>query len=89
MGDNTANNMTIEKHLLNHVIIKDNIIQNFDINYIPGITHIINLMIQKFILAVIIISSNNNENIDTGNRYNFTIDMEDNDLAFREIISKL
>jgi len=47
-------------------------------------------MVQKFIRAVIVAPGDDDEgNIDTGNGDDFTLDIGNNDLAFRGIISKL
>ena len=52
--------------------------------------HIINLVVQKFIRAVIVTPSDDDEgNTDTGNGDDFTLDIGDDDLAFGGIISKL
>ena len=89
-GDNAANNMTMAKHLLNHFAVKDNIAWDPDISYIPCLAHIINLVVQKFIRAVIVTPGDDNEgNTDTGNGDDFTLDIGDNDLAVGGIISKL
>ena len=53
-------------------------------------THLINLVVQKFIRAVIVIPNDDNEgNIDIGNGDNFTLDIDDGNLASVGIISKL
>ena len=88
--DNAANNITMARHLSDHFTIKDNIVWDPDTNYILCFAHIINLVVQKFIRAVIVTSGNDdNGNIDTGNGDDFTLDIGDDDLAFRGIISKL
>jgi len=52
--------------------------------------YIINHIVPEFIRATIINLDENNEvNLDTGNGSDFTIDISDTDLDFREIISKL
>jgi len=87
-GDNAANNMTMTWHLPNYLAVKDNIVWDPDTNYMLYFAHIINLMVQKFIRAVIVTPSNDDEgNIDTGNGDNFTLDIGDDNLAFRGIIS--
>ena len=89
-GDNRANNMTMAQHLSNHLAIKDNIVWDPDTNYIPCFAHMINLVVQKFIRAVIVTPDDDDEgNIDIGNGDDFTLDIGDDDLAFGEIISKL
>jgi len=89
-GDNAANNMTMARHLSNHLAVKDNIVWDPDTNYIPCFAHVINLVVQKFIKTVIVTPDDDDEgNIDTGNGDDFTLDMGDDDLAFGGIISKL
>jgi len=89
-GDNAVNNMTMAKHLLNHLAIKNNIAWDPDTSYIPCFAHIINLVMQKFIRAVIVTPGDDDEgNTDTGNGDDFTLDIGDDDLAFGGIISKL
>jgi len=78
------------QHLSNHLAIKDNIVWDPDTNYIPCFAHMINLVVQKFIRAVIVTPDDDDEgNIDIGNGDDFTLDIGDDDLAFGEIISKL
>ena len=82
--------MTRAKHLSNHLAIKDKITWDPDIGYIPCFVHIIKLVMQKLIRAVIVSPGDDNDgNIDIGNDDNFTLDVGDDDLAFGEIISKL
>ena len=88
--DNAANNMTMAKHLSNHLAVKDNIAWDPDTSYIPSFAYIINLVVQKFIRAVIVTPGDDDEgNTDTGNSDDFTLDIGDDDLAFGGIISKL
>ena len=78
------------KHLSSHLAVKDNIVWDPDTSYIPCFAHIINLVVQKFIRAVIVTPGDDNEgNTDTGNGDDFTLDIGDDDLAFRRIISNL
>jgi len=89
-GDNAANNLTMARHLSSQLAIKDNIVWDPDINYIPCFAHVINLVVQKFIKTVIVTPGDDDEgNIDTGNGDDFTLDIGDDDLAFGGIISKL
>ena len=82
--------MTMARHLSNHLAVKDNIVWDPDTSYIPCFAHIINLVMQKFIRAVIIMLDDDDEgNTDTGNGDDFTLDIGDDDLAFGGIISKL
>ena len=85
-----ANSMTIAKHLSNRLAIKNNVAWDPSTGYIPWFAYIINLVVQKFIQGVIIsLGDDDNGNIDTGNGDNFTLDIGDEDLVFRGIISKL
>jgi len=78
------------RHLSSQLAIKDNIVWDPDINYIPCFAHVINLVVQKFIKTVIVTPDDDDEgNIDTGNGDDFTLDIGDDDLAFGGIISKL
>ena len=89
-GDNAANNMTMAKHLSSYLAVKDNIVWDPNTSYILCFAHIINLVVQKFIRAVVVTSGNDDEgNTDTSNGDDFTLDISDNDLAFGGIISKL
>ena len=81
--------MTMAKHLLNHLAIKDNVARDPETDYIPCFAHIINLIVQRFIRAVIVSTGDDDGNIDTGNGDDFILDIGDDDLAFRQIISKL
>jgi len=82
--------MTRAKHLSKHLAIKDNIVWDPDTSYIRCFAYIINLVVQKFIRAVIVTPGDDDEgNTDTGNGDDFTLDIGDDDLAFGGIISKL
>jgi len=82
--------MTMARHLSNHLAVKDNIIWDPNTSYIPCFAHVINLVVQKFVRAVIVTPGDDNEgNIDTGNGDDFTLDIGNDDLTFGGIISKL
>jgi len=77
-------------YLSNQLAVKNNILWDPDINYIPCFAHMINLVVQKFIRAAIITLDDDDEgNMHTGNGDDFTFNIGDNDLTFGGIISKL